>query len=69
MVCLKLRKAKVTHKDTYLGCKGIEELHDGSNAASKSNCIMISCQYGPKSPRNVSSTLNICHDELRQASM
>uniref|UniRef100_A0A3P9CTK4 SSD domain-containing protein n=1 Tax=Maylandia zebra TaxID=106582 RepID=A0A3P9CTK4_9CICH len=40
-----------------------------TDVLNKSNCIMISCQYGPKSPRNVSSTLNICHDELRQASV
>ncbi len=32
-----------------------------------SNCMMLSCQYGPKSLRNVSNTLlNICHNELRQ---
>ncbi|KAF7652374.1 hypothetical protein LDENG_00097700 [Lucifuga dentata] len=32
-----------------------------------SNCVMPSCQYGPKSLRNVSSTLlNLCHQELRQ---
>ncbi len=32
-----------------------------------SNCVMLSCQYGPKSLRNVSNTLlNLCHEELRQ---
>ncbi len=32
-----------------------------------SNCAMLSCQYGPKSLRNVSNTLlNLCHKELRQ---
>ncbi len=28
-------------------------------------CVMLSCQYGPKSMRNVSNTLfNLCHKEL-----
>ncbi len=32
-----------------------------------SNCVTLSCQYGPKSLRNVSNTLlNLCHKELRQ---
>ncbi len=32
-----------------------------------SDCVMISCQYGPKSLRNVFNTLlNLCHRELRQ---
>ncbi len=32
-----------------------------------SNCVMLSCQYGPKSLRNVSKTLlNLCNEELRQ---
>ncbi len=32
-----------------------------------SNYMMLSCQYGPKSLRNVSNTLlNLCHEELRQ---
>ncbi len=32
-----------------------------------SNCVMLSCQYRPKSQRNVSNTLlNLCHKELRQ---
>ncbi len=32
-----------------------------------SNGVMLSCQYGPKSLRNVSNTLlNLCHEELRQ---
>ncbi len=32
-----------------------------------SNCVMLSCQYGPKSLRNVSNTLlTLCHLELRQ---
>ncbi len=32
-----------------------------------SNCVMLSCQYGPTSLRNVSNTLlNLCHEELRQ---
>ncbi len=32
-----------------------------------SNCVMLSCQYGPKSLRNVSNTLlNLSHKELRQ---
>ncbi len=32
-----------------------------------SNCVMLSCQYGPKSLRNVSNTLlNLCHEELKQ---
>ncbi len=31
------------------------------------NCVMLSCQYGPKSLRNVSNTLlSLCHEELRQ---
>ncbi len=31
-----------------------------------SNCAILSCQYGPKSLRNVSNTLlNLCHEELR----
>ncbi len=31
------------------------------------NCVMLSCQYGPKSLRNVSYTLlNLCHKEYRQ---
>ncbi len=32
-----------------------------------SNCVMLSCQYGPTSLRNISNTLlNLCHEELRQ---
>ncbi len=32
-----------------------------------SNCVMLSCQYGPKYLRNVYNTLlNLCHEELRQ---
>ncbi len=32
-----------------------------------SNCVMLSCQYGPTSLRNVSNTLfNLCHEELWQ---
>ncbi len=32
-----------------------------------SNTVILSCQYGPKSLRNVSNTLlNLCHEELRQ---
>ncbi len=32
-----------------------------------SNCMMLSCQYGPKSLRDVSNTLlNLYHEELRQ---
>ncbi len=32
-----------------------------------SNCVTLSCQYGPESLRNVSSTLlKLCHKELRQ---
>ncbi len=32
-----------------------------------SNCVMLSCQYGPKSLRNVSNTLlNLFHEELKQ---
>jgi len=32
-----------------------------------SNCVMLSCQYGPKSLRNVFNTLlNLCLEELRQ---
>ncbi len=32
-----------------------------------SNCVMLLCQYGPKSLKNVSNTLlNLCHEELRQ---
>ncbi len=32
-----------------------------------SNCVMLACQYGPKSQRNVSNTLlNLYHEELRQ---
>ncbi len=32
-----------------------------------SNCVMLSCQYGPKSLRNFSNTLlNLCHEDLKQ---
>ncbi len=32
-----------------------------------SNCVMLSCQYGPKYLRNVSNILlNLCHEDLRQ---
>ncbi len=32
-----------------------------------SDCVMLSCQYGPKSLRNISNAfLNLCHEELRQ---
>ncbi len=32
-----------------------------------SNCVMLSCQYEPKSLRNVSKTLlNLCHEKIRQ---
>lgn len=32
-----------------------------------SNCMMASCQYGPKSLRNVSNTLlTVCHEQLRR---
>ncbi len=32
-----------------------------------SNCVMLSCQYGPTFLRNVSNTLlNLCHKELMQ---
>ncbi len=32
-----------------------------------SNCVLVSCQCGPKSLRNVSNTLlNLYHEELRQ---
>ncbi len=32
-----------------------------------SNCVMLSCQYGPKSLRNISNTLlNLCPEELKQ---
>ncbi len=32
-----------------------------------SKCVMLSCQYGPKSRRKVSNTLlNLCHEQLRQ---
>ncbi len=32
-----------------------------------SNCVMLSCQYGPKSLRNVSSTLlELYHEQLKQ---
>ncbi len=32
-----------------------------------SNCVMLSCQYGPQSLRNIFNTLlNLCHEELRQ---
>ncbi len=31
-----------------------------------SNCVMLSCQYGPKSLRNVSHTLlNLCHEWIK----
>ncbi len=34
---------------------------------SVNNFVMLSCQYGPKSLRNVSNTLlNLCQEELRQ---
>ncbi len=46
-----------------LGCGGTGDLHHGCAC----NCVMLSCQYGPKSLRNVSNTLlNLCHKELRQ---
>ncbi len=38
-----------------------------SNGLHNHNHVMLSCQYWPKSLRNVSNTLlNLCHDELRQ---
>ncbi len=51
-----------------LGCGGTGDLHNGCAAdKSASNCVMLSCQYGPKSLRNVSNTLlNQCHKELKQ---
>ncbi len=51
-----------------LGCAGTGDSHHGC-AVDKFIfvCVMLSCQYGPKSLRNVSSTLlNLCHKELKQ---
>ncbi len=46
-----------------LGCGGTRDSHHGcADVKSSSNCVMLSCQYGPKSLRNVSNTLlNLCH--------
>ncbi len=30
------------------------------------NCVMLSCQYGPKSQSDVSNLLHLRHEELRQ---
>ncbi len=48
-----------------LGCGGTRF---ASWTCSRQICsVMLSCQYGPKSLRNVSNTLlNLCHGELRQ---
>ncbi len=44
-----------------MACGGTGDSHHGWAAD------MLSCQYGPKSLRNVSNTLlNLCHKELRQ---
>ncbi len=51
-----------------LGCGGTGDSHHIC-AAEKicSNCVMLSCQYGPNYLRNVSNTLlNLCHEESRQ---
>ncbi len=51
-----------------LGCGGMGDSHHIC-AADKicSNCVMLSCQYGPNYLRNVSKTLlNLCHEELSQ---
>ncbi len=31
------------------------------------NCVMLSCQYGPKSPSDVSNLLHLYHEELRRS--
>ena len=47
-----------------LGCGGTGDLHHRQIC---SNYLMLSCQYGLKSLRNVSNTLlKECHEELRQ---
>ncbi len=41
----------------------IEHLWDVVERESRINCVMRSCQYGPKSLRNFSNTLlNLCHE-------
>ncbi len=53
----------------HLGCGGTGDLLASWMCSQQicSNCVMLPCQYGPKSLRNVSNTLmNLCHEELRQ---
>ncbi len=49
-------------------CGGMGDLHHGCAVRQIcSNCVMLSCQYWPKSLRNVSNTLlNLCNEELTQ---
>ncbi len=51
-----------------LGCGGTGDSHHGCACRQIcSDCVMISCQCGPKSLRSVFNTLlNLCHEELRQ---
>ncbi len=50
-----------------LGCGGTRDSHLVFSRQICSNCVMLSCQYGPKSLRNVYNTLlNLRHEELRQ---
>ncbi len=53
-----------------LGCGGTGDSQNLNRNCSNQicrNCVMLSCQYGPKSLRNVSNTLlYLCHKELRQ---
>ncbi len=45
----------------------IEHLWDVVEREIHIMVMLLSCQYGPKSLRNVSNTfLNLCHEELRQ---
>ncbi len=49
-----------------LGCGGTRDSWMCSRQIC-SNCVMLSCQNGPKSLSNVSNNLlNLCHEELRQ---
>ena len=58
----------VTRSKSYgapLGCGGPRGSHHGC-AADKSAATMLSCQYGPKSLRDVSSTLlSLCPEDLK----
>ncbi len=50
-----------------LGCGGTGDSHHGCAADKSAETVMLSCQYGPISQRNVSNTLlNRCHKDVRQ---